>query len=116
LNTISASVPDSQAAACWVEVTRNGRFAYTTNTGSGSISSYAVSHDGSIGLLEQVAAATGAGSTPTDLAQSVSGRALFALLPGTGSVAAYRVASDGGLAPVDLAGGVPSSAAGLAAR
>ncbi len=116
LSTISASIPDNQAAACWVAVTKNGRFAYTTNTGDGSISSYAVGHDGSLGLLAQVAAATGAGSTPTDLSQSGSGRVLLALLPGTGSVASYRVGGDGGLHPVDQAGGVPASAVGLAAR
>jgi 6-phosphogluconolactonase len=116
LSTISASVPDNQAAACWISITRNGRFAYTTNTGDGSISSYAIGHDGSLGLLAQVAAATGAGSTPTDMAQTTSSRALFALLPGSGSVAAYRVAADGGLSPIDAAGGVPASAAGLAAR
>jgi 6-phosphogluconolactonase len=116
LSTISASIPDSQAAACWIAVTKNGRFAYTTNTGSGSISSYSVAHDGSLGLLAQVAAATGAGSGPTDLAQSAGGRVLFALQPGTGSVGAYRVAGDGGLAPVDQTGGVPASASGLAAR
>src|SRR5512132_191802 len=34
LSAISASVPDNQSAACWVEVTGDGRFAYTTNTGS----------------------------------------------------------------------------------
>jgi 6-phosphogluconolactonase len=116
LSTISASIPDNQAAACWISVTKNGRFAYTTNTGDGSISSYTVGHDGSLGLLEQVAAATGAGSTPTDMAQSDGGRVLFALLPGTASVGAYRVAGDGGLSPVDQVGGVPASASGLAAQ
>jgi 6-phosphogluconolactonase len=116
LATISASVPDNEAAACWVEVSKNGRFAYTTNTGSGSISSYSVAHDGSIALLEQVAAGTGAGSAPTDLAESRGGRVLLALLPGTGEVAAYRVGSSGGLTPVDQAGGVPANSTGLAAR
>ena len=116
LSTISASIPDNQAAACWVAVTKNGRFAYTTNTGDGSISSYSVGHDGSLGLLAEVAAATGAGSSPTDLAQSAGSRVLFALLPGTGSVGAFRVAGNGGLSPVDQVGGVPASAVGLAAR
>jgi 6-phosphogluconolactonase len=116
LTTISPSVADNEAAACWISITKNGRFAYTTNTGSGSISSYFVGHDGSLGLLEQVAAATGTGSTPTDLAQTASSRVLFALLPGTGEVAAYRVAGDGELTPVDQVGGVPASDTGLAAR
>jgi 6-phosphogluconolactonase len=116
LSTISASVPDNEAAACWIEITRNGRFAYTTNTGSGSISSYTISHDGSLGLLEQVAAATGAGSSPTDLGQTASSRIQFALLPGTGLLAAHRVAGDGSLTAADQVGGVPGSATGLVAR
>lgn len=37
LITISASVATNQTANCWVAVTPNGRFAYVTNTGSGSI-------------------------------------------------------------------------------
>lgn len=116
LSTISASIPDNQGSACWVNVSKNGRFAFTTNTGSGSISSYSVAHDGSLGLLEQVAATTGTGSSPADMAQSAGGRVLFALQPGTGSIGAYRVAGDGGLSTVDQVGGVPASASGLAAR
>lgn len=114
LTTVSPSVPDHEAAACWIVVTKNGRFAYTTNTGSDSISSYAIGQDGSLGLLEQIAAATGTASAPTDLAQAASG--LFALLPGSGQVAAYRVAGDGGLTPVNQVAGVPASSTGLAAR
>ncbi|HEV2126837.1 MAG TPA: beta-propeller fold lactonase family protein, partial [Chloroflexota bacterium] len=34
LHTRSASVGTHQTAACWVVVTNNGKFAYTTNTGS----------------------------------------------------------------------------------
>ncbi len=116
LTTISPSVPDNEAAACWIEVTKNGRFAYTTNTGSGSISSYSVGQDGSLSLLEQVAAATGPGSAPTDVVQSGSGRVLFTLLPGSGQVVSHRLGSDGSLTEVDRAGGVPGSASGLAAR
>jgi len=116
LGVISPTVPDHEAAACWIEVSKNGRFAYTTNTGSDSISSYSVHRDGSIDLLEQIAAGTGSGSAPTDLAESRDGRVLLALLPGTHSVVSYRVGSDGGLHLVDQAGGVAASATGLAAR
>ena len=35
LEVVSGSVATHQTAACWVVVSRNGRFAYTTNTGSG---------------------------------------------------------------------------------
>jgi 6-phosphogluconolactonase len=116
LDVISPSVPDNEAAACWIEVTKNGRYAYTTNTGSGSVSSYTVDQDGSIELLEQVAAATGAGSAPTDIAQAKNGRVMTVLLPGTHAIASYRVAGDGGLRLVDEAGGVAGTATGLAAE
>ena len=40
LGIISASVPTTETAACWVAVTPNGRFAYVTNTASGTVSGY----------------------------------------------------------------------------
>ena len=111
---ISPVVRTEQTAACWVVVTDDGRFAYTTNTGSGSISSYDVERDGSISLLESVAANTGAGSAPTDMALDAD-RHLFVVGSGTGTVGAYRVSGDGGLAPVDIVGGLPAGSTGLAA-
>src|SRR5262249_9859285 len=52
LTAISGSAGTNQTAACWVVVTPNGRFAYVTNTGSGSISGYAIDFDGTIELLD----------------------------------------------------------------
>jgi 6-phosphogluconolactonase len=115
ISPISPVVRTKQTAACWVVVTRNGRFAYTTNTGSGSISAYAVDPDGSIELLESVAADTGAGSGPTDLAVS-RGRYLFVLNAAGRSVGAYRVRGDGRLVLADVVGGLPPATTGLAAR
>jgi 6-phosphogluconolactonase len=112
---ISPVVPTGQTAACWVVVTRNGHFAYTTNTGSGNISSYRVDRDGSIALHESIAADTGGGSAPTDLALD-SGRHMFVLNSGSGTVGAYRVRGDGRLLPVDVVGGLPAGSTGLAAR
>jgi 6-phosphogluconolactonase (cycloisomerase 2 family) len=115
LDTISSSVADGQTAACWIAVTDNGRFVYTTNTGSGSISSYSLDH-GSLSLLRSIAAATGHGSGPTDLALTDSSRDLFALLPGSGTISGYRVGRVGDLTPASQASGIPTSAAGLIAR
>jgi 6-phosphogluconolactonase (cycloisomerase 2 family) len=103
---ISPVVRTQQTAACWAVVTENGRFAYTTNTGSGSISSYDVGRDGSISLLESIAADTGADSGPTDLALS-DRRHLLVLNAGARTVGAYRVRGNGRLALVDVAGGLP---------
>jgi len=37
---------NGQKGVCWAVVTSNGRYAYTINAGSGTISSYAVSPEG----------------------------------------------------------------------
>jgi 6-phosphogluconolactonase len=46
---------DGQTAPCWVEISHDGRYLFTVNTGSGNISSYAINPDGSLALI---------GSTP----------------------------------------------------
>src|SRR4051812_36447851 len=70
LDVVSGSVPDHQTAACWVVIYSRGKFAYVTNTGSNVVSAYAVSRDGRLTLLNPggVAAATGAGTNPIDMA------------------------------------------------
>src|SRR5262249_28548199 len=42
---------DCKTAACWVVVTRDGRFPYTSNTGSGNVSGYKVSFGDALRLL-----------------------------------------------------------------
>ena len=112
---ISPSVPTGQTAACWIVVTGSGRFTYTTNTGSASISGYRIASDGSLSLLDSGVSAT-TGSSPTDLALSAGSRYLFALNSGSGTVGTYRVQQDGGLVPGGVVGALPAGAAGLAAR
>jgi len=48
LTTLSASIPDTQQAACWLIVTGNGQFAYTANAHSTTISSYTIAGNGKI--------------------------------------------------------------------
>lgn len=112
---ISSSVPSGETAACWVVISKLGRFAFITNTGSGSVSSYEIRHDGSVTLRHAVAASTGEGSTPIDMALNRNGRFLFVLAPGNGTMRPYAINKDGtltGLGPID---GVPATASGVAA-
>jgi 6-phosphogluconolactonase len=115
-SAVTASAGTTETAACWVAVSPNGKFAYTTNTGSASISGYRVGHDGSLALLDAdgVTAATGAG--PLDLAFSRNGRYVYSLNAAGGSVSAFRVEADGSLAPVATVSGLPATASGLVAR
>ena len=111
---ISRSVADTQSAACWVVVTPNGRYAYVTNTGSGTISSYAVQKSGKVSLNQAVAAAAGAG--PIDAAIAATGRALYVLNSGSQTISSFSVGTDGSLANPGSVAGVPAGANGLAAN
>jgi len=114
LTTISPSVPDTQLAACWIVVTGNGRFAYTSNTRSNSISTYTINADGSISLLHSVGASTGTG--PLDTAFSRNSRFLYEFNSGDHTIEGFRVSANGGLTLVGTVSGVPAGADGLAAN
>jgi 6-phosphogluconolactonase len=120
LDVISPSVPTTETAACWIAITDNDRFAYTTNTGSGTITGYRISDSGNLMILDAdgVTATTGAGTAPTDLALSRYSRFLLALNSATGEVAVFRVNANGNgnLMPVQTVGGLPPNATGLAVR
>ncbi len=47
-HAISASVPTLGAATCWQAVTPDGRFVYTSNAGSATISGFAVGSNGAL--------------------------------------------------------------------
>jgi 6-phosphogluconolactonase len=110
---ISASVPTLQTAACWIVVTPNNRFAYTTNTGSASISGFSIDREGRLELLDDdgVTATTGAG--PIDMA--IAGRFLYSLDSGAQQISGFTVNSGGSLTPIGVVGGLPAGANGLAA-
>ncbi|HEU4779291.1 MAG TPA: beta-propeller fold lactonase family protein [Steroidobacteraceae bacterium] len=118
LEVVSGTVGTHQTAACWVVVSKNGRFAYTTNTGSSSITGYRIARNGALTLLnaDGVTAPTGSGSAPLDAAISSEGKYLFALSPNVGMIASFRVRDDGSLRVGPTVDGVPLSASGLVAH
>jgi 6-phosphogluconolactonase (cycloisomerase 2 family) len=117
LETISPSVGTTETAACWVAVTPSGRFAYVTNTGSGSVSAYAIAFDGTIQLIgDGRSGITGDGSSPIDLAITADGRFLYTLNSGTHTIGVFQISRDGGLTPMPFVSGLPESANGMAAR
>ena len=111
---ISASVADTQSAACWVVVTPNGHYAYVTNTGSGTVSSYGIQKSGQIVLSQAAAATSGAG--PIDAAVSPDGRGLFVLNAGSHSITSFTIGYDGALTAAGNVSGLPAGATGLAAN
>jgi len=113
---ITGPVKTHQTSACWVAITGDGNYCYTTNAASNSISGYKVADDGSLSLLDDngITAVTGMG--PTDMAMSKDFKYLYALTSKDGSVSAFKISNNGGLVSLGVTGGIPLSASGLAAR
>jgi 6-phosphogluconolactonase (cycloisomerase 2 family) len=115
---VTPSLGTTETAACWTVVTNDARYAYVTNTGSGTVTGYAVTPDGTLTLLNAngVTGVTGPGSTPIDAAFSVNSRFLYVLNAGAHTVSVFEIASDGGLSPLAGVSGLPVGAVGIAAH
>ncbi len=118
LRPVTRSAPDSQSDVCWTVITNDGRYAYITNNGSGTISSYRIDGAGVLTLLEAVAGTTGSpggfGTRDADL--SDDGAYLYAIDVGTRTMNTFRVETDGKLSLLGVQTGLPATFAGLAAR
>ena len=116
LEAVSGSIGNTRSEVCWAVVTNDGRFAYVTNFGDGTISSYAVREGGSLELADAVAASTRLGEPGIrDEALSRDGRFLYAIDADAQRVFGWSVGDDGRLEPIGEVGGVPATVAGLAA-
>ena len=113
---VSPLTATTETAACWVVVTPNGRYAYVTNTGSASVSGFAVGSGAGLTLLDAdgVTGSTGAG--PIDAATSRNGQYLYTLNSGADAISAFRIGSNGSLEHLGDTAGLPDGANGLAAR
>jgi 6-phosphogluconolactonase len=112
LTSISASIPLGQHAPCWLVTTGDGRYAYTANAGSGTISSLQIAADGTLSLLNPTA---GTLSAPLDMALSSRSKFLY-VREGSGAVTSFRVMPNGTLEPLGSVTGIPPGAQGIAAR
>ena len=115
LRTLSGSIPDFGLAPCWVAVSPDGHYVYTTNAHGGTISGYDVSGTGTISLFSSISSKA---QIPTlDLAfggsDSSFNQFLYAL--NGNSITSFRVYGDGSIAQFATVGGLPASATGLAA-
>jgi 6-phosphogluconolactonase (cycloisomerase 2 family) len=116
LSLESGSVPSEQTAACWVVTARHGRFAYVTNTGSGTITGYEIAHDGKLARLTANGITGITGGGPTDATTDRDGDTLFVLSPSIGQIVTFHVKRDGDLTQLGVASAVAATAAGLVSR
>jgi 6-phosphogluconolactonase len=116
LRALAGPVGNTRSEVCWAVVSADGRYAFVTNFGDGTISTYAIGEDGSIELYAAIAATTVDGQPGLrDEALSRDGRFLYALHADSRRVFGWEVAADGALQPLGAVDGLPATAAGLAA-
>lgn len=117
---ISGPVFTTETAACWIVITSNRNYTYTSNTGSGTITGYSINAGGVLTILTAggVTASTGTGSMPIDMALSSNSEYLYSLNSGNGSISAFRVNGDGSLTTVNTTtiSGLPTGTTGLLAK
>jgi 6-phosphogluconolactonase len=113
LTSIGASpYADGQTAPCWVEISHDGRYLFTVNTGSVTISSYSINPDGSLTLIGSTP--IGGGGADIDARLSPDGN--YLLVDGSGMHFVSVFAVNGGTltelpsSPTPLPAGVTSSA------
>ena len=110
-------MPTLQTAACWISVTRNGRYAYSSNTGSGNVTGYAIDRSGALTLLNASGVSGVTGGAAVDSA-IVGNKFLYVLAHDAAEsrIHGFEIEDDGSLEPLGSVGGLPTSAVGLAAE
>jgi 6-phosphogluconolactonase len=111
LTPITASISTGGAAACWVTITENGKFAYTTNAGSNFVAGFSVDNAGHLAALNPGGKTgdVGAGATPIDL-DHVESQFIYTLEAARGAIGAFVIHRDGSLtAKADTPVGLGSS-------
>jgi 6-phosphogluconolactonase (cycloisomerase 2 family) len=127
IRAITAPVLDYQVAPCWMVITGDGEFAYTSNADSQVISGYRIAENGSISLLDAqgVTARTPSDTFPLEESLSRDSRLLYVLdsrlllsPPGPATLSGFQIHHNGSLSsvidPAQIT--LPLSAIGMAAE
>jgi 6-phosphogluconolactonase len=105
LTPVSASVPTLGAATCWLAVTPNGQFVYTSNSASSTISGFALSASGALTPVSGTLVGTNpSGSINLEIVISSDGKYLYTLDSGTGTVSIFAINQNGTLTSLGDAG------------
>jgi 6-phosphogluconolactonase (cycloisomerase 2 family) len=117
LIVLDPSAPTTETAARWFVVGNDGRFGYTTNTASGTLTGFAIGDDGRLQRLDADGVTAVSPGGPIDIDISRDGRNLFVLNAGAHTLAVFRVhGGDGSLESIQVVEGLPAGANGLAVR
>jgi 6-phosphogluconolactonase len=128
VSLITGPLPDFQLAPCWMVITHDGRFAYTSNPDSQAISGLRIGAGGVISLLNAngLTAPTPSDTFPLEESLSSNSHFLYVLdsrlllkpQPGLATLSGFQIHHDGSLIsvvdPAQIT--LPFSAIGLAAE
>jgi 6-phosphogluconolactonase len=113
---VTRSAGNGRSEICWAVVSKDDRFAFTTNFADGAVSRYAIGDDGSITLEDATAATAVAGKTGLrDEDISGDGRFLYAIDADSQRIFGWAVGDEGALAPIGSWHGLSQTIAGIAA-
>ncbi len=110
LSPISTSVPTLGAATCWQVTTPDGRFVYTSNAGTGTISGFSIGANGSLTPLPgTVQGANSSRAANIDIAMSSNVKFLYTLNAGKGTIGIFAIHNDGTLTSFGSADGLTAA-------
>ena len=115
---LTAIVPTLGNFTCWIALTPNGQFAFTSNTLSSSISGFAIGGSGTVTALPgTVVASLPTGSNNLDIAVSDDAKFVYTMNTGAGTIGIFAVQPNGSLKVIGFASGLSphSGFEGLAA-
>jgi 6-phosphogluconolactonase len=116
IEAVTRSVGNGRSEICWAVVSKDDRYAFTTNFADGAVSRYAIHPHGELVLEDALAATAFEGETGLrDEDLTADGRFLYAIDADARRIFGWEVGGDGSLSPVGSWEGVPETVAGLAA-
>jgi 6-phosphogluconolactonase (cycloisomerase 2 family) len=110
LSPITTSVPTLGAATCWQVATPDGRFVYTSNAGTATVSGFSIGANGSLTPLPgTIQGANPSGATNIDVTISSNSKFLYTLNAGNGTIGIFAIHNDGTLTSVGSADGLAAA-------
>jgi 6-phosphogluconolactonase (cycloisomerase 2 family) len=95
LSVISSSVPNNQAATCWVSLSHNKRFAYTSNAGGHTITTYEIKYNGHLRVSNVIYSTKDVAGAPID--SGICSNHLYVLNGNEGSISDFQTSTEGKL-------------------